>query len=197
MILVGLTGGVGMGKSTAAKLLGARGVPVIDTDVLARQVVAPGQAALAEVRDRFGPEVIAPDGTLHRERVAQIVFVDPAKRRELEGILHPRIRERWLAQAEQWRSEGVPLGVVDIPLLYETDAAREFAAVICMACSLATQRQRLRERGWSDSQIEQRTAAQWPIQKKMDLADYVIWTEPSLEVHEGQLERVLESLRRP
>ena len=80
MILVGLTGGVGMGKSTAAKLLGARGVPVLDTDVLARQVVAPGQSALAEVRDRFGPEVIAPDGTLHRERVAQIVFVDPAKR---------------------------------------------------------------------------------------------------------------------
>src|SRR5262249_29213243 len=102
MTLLGLTGGVGMGKSTAATLLTQMAVPVIDTDSLARQLVEPGQPALAEIQAAFGANVIGPDGRLRRDQLAQRVFSNEPDRRELEDILHPRIRALWKKQAEQW-----------------------------------------------------------------------------------------------
>jgi dephospho-CoA kinase len=192
--VLGLTGGVGMGKSAAAQLLRARGVPVVDTDDLARQVVEPGQPALAEVQKAFGPEIIGPDGHLLRDELASRVFADPAARQRLEGILHPRIRALWRAQMEIWRAEARPLAVVVIPLLYETSAEAELDATICVACSLPTQRERLLARGWSAKEIEQRLRAQWPIEVKMARADYVIWTEAGLDVHAAQLDRLLHAL---
>lgn len=195
MILIGLTGGVGMGKSTSAELLAARGLPVIDTDHLARQVVEPGQPALEEIRKEFGDGIISGDGQLNREAMAGIVFSDSAKRQRLEAILHPRIRERWEAEAERWRVSGCALGVVVIPLLFETGAAPAFDVVVCVACLPASQWRRLEARGWSGEQIDQRIASQWPIQKKMDLSRFVIWTEPSVEVHREQVDCVLDRLR--
>ncbi|MBI3192439.1 MAG: dephospho-CoA kinase, partial [Pedosphaera parvula] len=112
MKLLGLTGGVGMGKSTAADLLARRGVPVIDTDAIARHVVEPGQPALQEIHAAFGPAAIAPDGTLQRGELARRVFTDPHARRQLEAILHPRIRAVWQAQVEAWRAAGRACGVV-------------------------------------------------------------------------------------
>jgi dephospho-CoA kinase len=195
MTVVGLTGGIGMGKSTSASLLGERGIPVVDTDDLARQVVEPGQPALAEIRQVFGENAIAADGKLQRKQVAEMVFSDDAKRRQLEAILHPKIRERWLAQVRSWREQRIAIGVVVIPLLFETDAAAQFDAVVCVACSAASQRKRLLGRGWSNEQIDQRIAAQWPAQKKMDLADYVVWTEGDKETHAAQWRRILDSLQ--
>jgi dephospho-CoA kinase len=195
MILIGLTGGMGMGKSTAARLLLQRGVPVVDTDDLARAVVEPGQPALDEVRQAFGPAVLGADGRLDRGKLAETVFGDPAQRERLERILHPRIRERWLDQAAQWRAAGRPCGAVVIPLLYETLAAREFDAIICVACSAASQQARLLQRGWSAEHIAQRLAAQWPIAKKMDAANFVLWSEPSLAVHGQQVDWILERLK--
>ena len=190
MKLLGLTGGIGMGKSASAQLLRARGLPVVDTDDLARQVVEPGEPALAEVRHAFGDEIVGPDGRLRRGELARRVFADPAALKTLEEILHPAIRARWRAQAADWRREGRPAAVVVIPLLFETGAEREFDATICLACSAATQRQRLLDRGWTLEQIEQRLRAQWSVERKIARADYVIWTEGSLEVHAAQLERV-------
>lgn len=186
----GLTGGVGMGKSAAAQLLRDRGVPVADTDLLARQVVEPGQPALAEIQRVFGAEVIGPDGRLRREEMARRVFADPAARQQLEALTHPRIRERWRAQVAAWRAEGKPLAVVAIPLLFETGAEAEFDAVVCVACTAQTQRQRLRARGWTAEQIQQRLAAQWPVERKLALSDYVLWSEGGLEVLAAQLERI-------
>src|SRR5262245_32396643 len=195
MILIGLTGGVGMGKSKSAALLAERGLPVVDTDVLARQVVEPGQPALVEIQKEFGAEVISTDGQLDRGAMARLVFGDDAKRRRLEAIVHPRIRELWLAEVERWRARGQAFGVVVIPLLFETDAASSFDVVVCVACSLPSQRTRLQARGWNPGQIDQRIASQWPIQKKMDLSRFVIWTEPSVDVHREQLDRILRDLR--
>jgi dephospho-CoA kinase len=192
MKLFGLTGGVGMGKSAAERLLRARRVPVVDTDALAREVVEPGQPALAEIQRVFGPEVIDSDGQLRREEVARRVFADPAARQQLEAITHPRIRELWLAQAAAWRAEGKRRAVVIIPLLFETGVEQEFDAVICVACTAATQRQRLCDRGWSLDQIHQRIAAQWPVEKKIALANFVVWSEGGLEELAAQLERVLQ-----
>lgn len=181
-----------MGKSTAAQLLRERGVALVDTDDLAREVVRPGQPALQEIRATFGDRFIGPDGQLRREEMAQLIFADAVAREKLEAILHPRIASSWRAQAEHWRKEGKPLGVVVIPLLYETGAERLFDSVNCLACTPATQRQRLLARGWTPEEIQQRIAAQMPVGEKMARANHVIWTEGSLDIHARQLDRILQ-----
>jgi len=190
----GLTGGVGMGKSTAAQFLRVRGAQVVDADELARQLVQPGQPALAEIQTEFGKKVVAPEGRLRRDELARIVFADAAARKKLETILHPRIRERWLAQFEIWRRESRALAVVVIPLLFETRAEPHFNKIICVACSAATQRERLRARGWTPEQIQQRLAAQWPVEQKISRADFVVWTDGALDAHAQQLERIFLKL---
>ena len=187
----GFTGGIGMGKSTATELLRRWEVPVVDTDELARGVVEPGQPALAEVQSVFGPSIIGDDGRLRRDQLARRVFKNAAARTRLEAILHPRIRALWQAQVAAWRASGVVLGVVVIPLLFETDSAAAFDATVCVACSSGMQRERLQGRGWSEAERDQRIAAQWPTAKKMSAADFVIWTEGSLDVLEEQLRRVI------
>jgi dephospho-CoA kinase len=194
MKVIGLTGGIGMGKSTCAQLLCQRAVPVVDTDELAREVVEPSQPAQAEIRAAFGPQMIGADGQLRRDELARLVFADAGARRRLESILHPRILELWRAQVESWRAENHALVVVVIPLLFETGAEKELDCTLCVACSETTQRERLHLRGWSDEQIEQRNRAQLPIEEKLARADYVIWTEAGLEVHAAQLERILKQL---
>ena len=196
MKLFGLTGGIGMGKSTAGELLRERGVPVVDTDLIARQVVERGQPALEEIRRAFGNQFIDADGRLLRQELGRAVFADAAARRRLEAILHPRIRTIWQAQVETWRREARASGVVLIPLLFETGAKPCFDATICVACSAETQRQRLLDRGWTPDQIEQRIQAQWPIEKKIAAADFVIWTEGTVAVCAEQLERIPGLLQR-
>jgi dephospho-CoA kinase len=188
--LYGLTGGPGMGKSEAAAFLKERGVPVVDTDAIAREVVEPGQPGLDAVQREFGAEVVASDGTLDRALLARIVFQQPAARTRLEEILHPLIRQRWLGIAQRWRDEGEKVGVVVIPLLFETGAEQEFARVICIACSTRLQSARLHERGWNAAQVTGRLAAQWPIERKIDRSHYVIWNDSTIEVLRAQLGRV-------
>jgi dephospho-CoA kinase len=194
MKLFGLTGGIGMGKSTAAGFLRRHGVQIVDTDELARQLVEPGQPALSEIQAAFGKKIVAPDGQLRRDELARIVFSDATARKKLETILHPRIRERWLAQIETWRGENRALAVVVVPLLFETGAESHFDKIICVACSAATQRQRLLSRGWTPEQIQQRLAAQWPVEQKMSRADFVVWTDGALEAHARQIEQIFVKL---
>ena len=194
MKLLGLTGGMGMGKSTAAEFLRSRGAQVVDTDELARQLVQPGQPALNEIQAAFGEEIVAPGGRLRRDELARVVFSDAPARKKLEAILHPRIRERWLAQIETWRQEKRALAVVVIPLLFETRAESHFDNIICGACSAPAQRQRLLSRGWTPEQIQQRLAAQWPVEQKISRADFVVWTDGALDAHAQQLDRILQKL---
>lgn len=183
-----------MGKSTVAQLLGERGEQIIDTDLLARDLVMPRQPALEEIRREFGSEILNPDGTLNRSALAAVVFRDSQKRSRLEGILHPRIRAAWLAKAEELRKNGERRAVVVIPLLFETGAEKEFALTICVACSPGTQARRLRERGWTDTEMSDRVASQRPASEKMDRADRVIWNESTVEVCKMQTERILEAI---
>jgi dephospho-CoA kinase len=194
MIVLGLTGGIGMGKSAAATMLEKRGGPLVDTDLIARQVVAPGQPALTAIRERFGPEILDEAGQLRRDELAQRVFNDPTARQALEAIVHPRIREQWLSRVEGWRNESRALCVVVIPLLFETDASQYFTHTVCVACSPGTQFERLRTRRWTDEEIQSRIAAQWPIEKKMSAADFVVWTEGSLAIHDQQWTKLLSKL---
>jgi dephospho-CoA kinase len=166
----------------------------VDTDDLARQVVEPGQPALLEVCEAFGREMLDSQGHLRRAELAHRIFPDPAARKRLEDILHPRIRVLWRAQVETWRQQGRPLAVVVIPLLFETGAERELDTTICIACSGATQQQRLLARGWSPLNIQQRLHAQLPVEVKIARADFLVWTEGDVDVHSAQLDRILQRL---
>src|ERR1039457_193704 len=194
MKLGGLTGGVGMGKSTAAGFFSQLGARVVDTDELARELVLPGQPALAEILHEFGNHLVAADGRLKRDELARLVFSAATARKKLEAILHPRIRERWRAQAELWRKENVPLAMVVIPLLFETGAEAHFDKIVCVACSPAGQRERLLARGWHADHIHQRILAQLPVAQKIAVSNYIIWTEGSPVVHRQQVGRILVRL---
>ena len=194
MKLIGLTGGVGMGKSTAASFLLSQGVRLIDTDELARHLVQRGQPALAEIVSAFGSALLTASGELDRVALAQIVFADAAARRKLEAILHPRIRAGWQAQVEAWRQENCPLAVVVIPLLFETLAESAFDKIVCVACLPASQTERLAGRGWNPEQIRQRIASQMPIEQKITRSHLVIWSEGTLEAHRQQVGRILSRL---
>ena len=186
----GLTGGVGMGKSTAAKILEKKGVPVLDSDELARQVVEPGQPALTEIVDQFGDGVVDPEGRLDRAKMAQQVFGDDTMREQLEAIIHPRVREQWQEKIAEWREQQLRAGVVVIPLLFEVEAHDQFDVVLCVACSASTQRERLRQREWDDEQITARIASQMDIAVKMKLADHVLWSEGDVDVLGDQINRI-------
>jgi dephospho-CoA kinase len=194
MKLCGLTGGVGMGKSTAAGFLLQAGAKVIDTDDIARQLVQPGQPALQEIQKEFGRDILSPQGELERGQLARIVFADTAARKRLEDILHPRIREQWFAQVQKWRQEKCSLAIVVIPLLFETQAESHFDKIVCVACSATSQRERLRTRQWSEGQIQQRIASQLPVEQKIARSNHVIWTEGLPEVHQAQISKIIGNL---
>jgi dephospho-CoA kinase len=162
----------------------------VDTDDLARAVVAAGEPGLSAVTREFGSQVIGPDGELKRGALAEIVFRDPAARVRLEGILHPLIRERWQRRAQTWRDEGKSLGVVVIPLLFEAGLEGFFESVVCIACTFERQSARLQTRGWSAEQVTGRLSAQWAIEKKMERSQYVIWNDASVSVMRAQLGRI-------
>ena len=194
MIRLGLTGGVGMGKSTASQFLNDLGFKVADTDDIARKLVEPGKPALEDIVKAFGKEVLQDNGELNRKKAAEIVFSDDSKRLKLEEILHPLIRENWELRLNEWSLENEKLGVVVIPLLYETECERYFDKVVCMACSKDIQRQRLRQRGWSDLEIDQRIKAQLLIEEKMSRADYVVWTNGAIDTHAKQWDELISYL---
>jgi len=184
-----------MGKTTTARFLAERGVRVLDTDDLARELVQPGEPALREIQTTFGADLVGAGGQLRRDELARIVFADGSARQKLENILHPRIRSVWLAQIEVWRSEDLALGVVVIPLLFETGAQSHFDKVICAACLPETQRERLSVRGWNAPHIAQRIAAQWPVEQKIARSDYVVWTEGRIESLARQVDLIVAAPR--
>lgn len=194
MRLIGLTGGIAMGKSTVARLLSERGLAVVDTDDLAREVVEPGQLALDDIRREFGPDLLDPSGRLRRPELARLVFAEPEARKRLEAILHPRIRDRWRREVEEWRAAGRPAGAVVIPLLFEIDAAAQFDVTICVACTEPTQQGRFRSRGWTTAEAAARVRAQWSVERKMAASTFVLWTEGELSVTAAQVARILRQL---
>ena len=173
-LLVGLTGGIATGKSTVSEIFRRLGCVVIDADQLAREVVAPGEPALAAVAREFG-DVLAPDGTLDRKKLATIVFGDPARRRRLEGVLHPAIRARFDARLEALARDGFD-GIVlfDAPVMIESGGYKHMDRLVVVVTDEATQRARLVARDADVADGERRIASQMPLAEKVKLADYVI-----------------------
>jgi dephospho-CoA kinase len=175
---VGLTGGIASGKSTVARLFEALGVPVIDTDVLAREVVAPGQPLLGQIAARFGPSVLTPDGSLDRAALRSIVFADPAARTDLEQLTHPAIRA---LLEERSASLGGEYQILVIPLLVETAGRTPVDRVLVVDASEALQTRRLQARDGSTlEQARQILSAQVSREARLAAADDVIVNDTDL-----------------
>jgi dephospho-CoA kinase len=192
---VALTGGIATGKSYCLRRFAELGAATIDADVLARDAVAPGSAGLKAVADRFGPGVLAADGTLDRAALGRVVFADPKARAGLEAIVHPevyrRIRE-WYANLPSAAS----VGIADIPLVFETGHHHDFDEVIVAACDPEEQVRRVMARDrLTDPEARARLAAQWPIGEKVARATHVIWTDRGFEETDRQVADTYDSLR--
>ena len=188
MRLIGLTGGIATGKSTVAGMLAERGATVIDADELARRVVEPGQPAYTAVVERFGSEVVNPDGTLNRGRLGAVVFADPSARRDLERITHSRIGELMQRGIADAIAHDAPVAVVDIPLLYEATRDDMFEGVLLVYAPRADQLRRMVSRDrFSEAEATARLDAQLPIEAKRDLATWVIDNSGDLRDTERQV----------
>lgn len=180
-MILGLTGGIGCGKSIVGKHLKQLGLRHLDTDRTAREVVRLGSDGLTRVLQAFGTSVSTPSGELDRVKLGEIVFKDPEKRRRLEAILHPLILERVTNFVEEARKEDLH-AVVEIPLLYEKGREELFDEVWVVATTRELQNERLAHRnGWSQEQIEERLSSQMPLDDKIERADTVIWNVGTLE----------------
>ena len=195
MTRVALTGGIGSGKSSVSSLLRARGAVVIDADQLAREVLAPGTPGLAEVAEEFGPEAIAPDGSLDRAALAAIVFADPARRKALESITHPRI-----AALSAELMEAAPAGsvvVYDMPLLVEQGpgARQGWDAIVVVDAPDDVRVSRLIARGMTAEDAVARMAAQASREERLAAADFVVDNSGTRRDLEDQVDRLWAQLR--
>jgi dephospho-CoA kinase len=195
-LLVGLTGGIATGKSTVAAMFRALGCPLIDADVLAREVVEPGEPALDEIVREFGAGVLGADGRLDRKAVAVVVFADADRRRRLEAITHPRIRERLAGRLTALTRSGFD-GVVifDAAVIVESGGYRQMDRLVVVVADEATQLARLRARdGLTEQEALQRIRSQMPLAEKVKLADHVIDNSGDRAATEAQVRRVHAAL---
>jgi dephospho-CoA kinase len=191
---IALTGGIATGKSYVAGKIKESGVPMVDADVLSREVVAPGTPGLAAVRRRFGPDAVRRDGTMDRVRIAQIVFKDKRARLDLEAIIHPAVQKA-IDEFFATLPKRTPFAVADIPLLFETGRENQFNAVVVVACPRDLQLKRLMERNkLSKEDAERRLNSQLPIDQKVKKATHVIRTEGTFADTDAQVADLIKKL---
>lgn len=193
---IGLTGGIACGKSTVSQMLVQRGAMLVDADRIAREVVEPGSPVLVKIQERFGAEMVLPDGSLHRKKLGETVFGDDRARKDLESIMHPQIRALMRERMSEYeRLHPDKLVVVDVPLLYESGLQSMFEAVMVVYIPRPAQRERLMRRdGLSEEQAEARLRSQMDIERKKTLADFVIDNQGTLAQTEAQVEAFLTQI---
>lgn len=195
MLRVGLTGGIGVGKSTVAAMFAARGAAVVDADRISRRLQEPGEPCHHAILKAFGREVLDVAGGIDRKRLGEIVFADPARRAELEAIMHPAIWAACEVEIRAAAAEGRSVCVVEAALILETGARSRFDKVIVVTAPAAVQVERVAQaRGLTPAQAKQRLAAQWSAEEKARLADYVIDNGGDLAATEAQVARVYAAL---
>lgn len=200
--ILGLSGGIGSGKSTVTRILSELGAATIDADAIVHEQQAPGQPLLAEIAKAFGDDVIAADGSLDREALGNIVFKDEAARARLGSLMHPPVIAEMMRRAKAAVEAAVPLVVLDIPLLFEgrqsgrgSGAVMDFDATVCVWVRRDVQLARTVARdGCSEEEAERRIASQLPIDEKREMADYVIDNSGSPAETRGQVEELVTKL---
>lgn len=193
MLKVGLTGGIGSGKSTVAKTLQKKGVTLVDADQIAREVVAPGENALEKITELFSPAILLPDGSLNRAALKQRIFSDPTAKKQLENVLHPSIRQRILQRIEE--ATETPYVLADIPLLVENNYVDYFDRVIVVDCTEEQQIERVSARdNLSVEQIKRILNSQANRQTRLAAATDIIDNTSDLISLKSQIEKLHETL---
>ncbi|BFH69999.1 dephospho-CoA kinase [Paenibacillus dendritiformis] len=190
---IGLTGGIASGKSTVSRLLVERGALLVDADRIAREIVLPGSPALDRIAERFGADMLLPDGSLDRKRLGNVVFSNPAERKALEEITHPAIRQEMMTQMRRLEEEHPQsLVVVDVPLLYESGLTDRFEEIVVVYVPEEIQLERLIRRDEiTEAEASERLRSQWDIEMKRERADYVIDNSKGMEETRKQVEQFL------
>lgn len=195
MIAVGLTGGIATGKSTVARILRERGIPVIDADQVAREVVDPGRPALEGIVARFGPEVLAPDGTLDRAAMRRRITVDADAKRALEAITHPEILRIIVERLQALAEEGWPAAVVEAALMVETGSYRNYPVLVVVTCDPELQVRRVMARdGVTDADARAIIATQLPLAEKERVATHTIRNDGTIEELEARVAAVWSAI---
>jgi dephospho-CoA kinase len=194
--LLGLTGGIASGKSTVAKILQSLGAAIVNADDLAREVVEPGQEAWKEIVASFGADILQSDQTLDRQKLRKLIFNRPEARKQLESIIHPRVRALAEERIRQYAAAGYPVVVYEVPLLFEGNLQEWLRPVILVACNIETQTARLQKRDHlTPADAEKHIAAQMSLKDKRRLADYLIENNGTLEDLERQTRQILEKIK--
>jgi dephospho-CoA kinase len=194
--LIGLTGGIASGKSTAAAILRRLGAAIVNADELSREVVRPGNQAWQEIVHAFGPSVLLEDQALDRKKLRRMVFDNPGARQRLESIIHPKVRALAEKRIRELEAAGNVIIVYEVPLLFEGQLQLWLRPVILVACDAATQKQRLRERDHlSDEEAQRHVDAQMSLEEKRLLADYVVENNGTVDELEQQIKAVLEKIQ--
>jgi len=195
MIVIGVTGGVGTGKSTVARMFGALGAEVLDADAIARELMRPGQPVWRRIVKAFGRRMVREDRTLCRRALARVVFRDAAQRRRLERIVHPAVLAEIRRRIRHARRQRKTAVVADIPLLVETGSHRWMDALVVVTARPAQQAARLRAKfGWSREDVQARQHAQMALKAKVALADHVVDNTGSVGVTRTQVKRLWKQL---
>ena len=193
-MIIGLTGSIASGKSTVAKMITALGLPIVDADIVARDVVEPGAETLTLIAEQFGQDILLEDGTLNRVKLGDIIFHEPAKRKILNDIMHPAIRQEMLRQRDAYLEAGNKHVVMDIPLLFESKLQHYVERIIVVSVSEEVQLRRLMERNHlSEEDALARIRSQLPLSVKEQGADAVIYNNEDLAQTEDQLKKILIS----
>jgi len=173
MILIGITGIIGSGKTTVSKMLSQEGIPVIDLDMLGKEVTD-YEDVVRDIREVFGEEYVV-DNKANIPRLREIAFIDTEKRKKLEDIIHPRVRDELWKRVERFSSKGVPTVVIDAPLLYETGLYKKLDKVVVVSVDTDKIKERLRLRGMDEEDVNRRLPHQIPLTEKEKMADYVLY----------------------
>jgi len=190
-MILGVTGGLGCGKSTAARLFGKRGFRHVDSDALVREKVLTAPVVLAALRARHGDAIFGPSGAVNRSALAERVFGDDAERLWLEDLTHPVLFEHWRAAL---RGPAGQKWVVETPLLFEKSLENWFDFTVCVACNSDQQLARLEQRGLNRALAGQRISKQLPLARKIELSDFVLWNEGSAAFLQAEVDRLVDSL---
>ncbi len=191
MVVIGVTGGVGTGKSTVAKMFKQLGATVLDADVIAHQVMEPKRLAWRQIVKQFGEAMLNDDQTINRKQLAARIFADEEARKRLERIIHPQVLRHIKQQLPRLKRRRVSAVVLDVPLLLEVGAQRLVDVVVVVTAPPEVQQERLHAKhGWSEEEIAARRGAQWDVPAKVALADYVVENRHGLEATRTQVKQI-------
>lgn len=197
MLWIGLTGGIGTGKSTVTRILRQQGIPVVDADELAREVVKSGTQAHQDVIVAFGATAVSADGQLNRKEIGRQVFSDKSKLATLEKIIHPKVRELCALRKSELAAQGFSLAFYDVPLLFEKKMEDMFDQIVVVTCDPSVQKDRLMKRdGFSEEEAIKRISAQLPLEHKVKAAHFTIENNGSISDLERKVSELVSKLKK-